>query len=220
MYLQGRVFKTFIPNVHIVKEPIRAPLHSTIYNVVDPHTDKPFFAIWAWPAKNGDLYIIDEHPNEDFFKMHGCQWTIEDYKRMYSQKEHGYDVKRIIDHHFADVRSAATKRTLREELGEIGMYYEPSYTAAEEVETGVLKVRSYLQYNANAPITSINRPRIFINPHCLNTIKAFQFWSIDPKTGKYKDDYKDPMDCVRYLVMGDPKQDEPMPYREAQKRYG
>lgn len=219
MYLQGRVFKTFTPNVHVLREPVRAPLGSTLYNVVDPHTDKPFFAIWAWPHKNGDLYIVDEHPNEDFFKMHNCQWTIEDYKRMYASKEAGYDTKRIIDHHFADVRSSATKKTLRESLEEIGMYYEPSYTALEEVDTGVLKVRKYLQYDQSRPIDSINRPKLFINPHCLNTIKAFQYWSLDPKNGKYQEAYKDPMDVIRYLVMADPHPSEPMPHREAKKRW-
>lgn len=220
MYLQGRVFKTFTPNVHVLKEPVRAPLHSTLYNVVDPHTNKPFFAIWAWPCKNGDLIIVDEHPNEDFFKMHNCQWTIEDYKRMYSSKEHGYEVKRIIDHHFADVRSAATKKTLKEDLESIGLSYESSYTATEEIDTGVLKVREYLRYDASRPVDTVNRPKIFVNPHCLNTIKSFQYWAIDPKTGKYKDDYKDPMDCVRYLVMANPQASEPLPPQQFRKLYG
>lgn len=220
MYLQGRVFKTFTPNVHILKEPIRPPLGATVYNVVDPHADKPFFAIWAWAHKNGDLYIIDEHPNEDFFKMHNCQWTIEDYKKMYQAKEHGYRVERIIDRHFADVRSAANKHTLREELESIGLDYQPSYAAAEEVETGVLEVRNWLQYDASKPITSINRPRLFVNPHCINTIKGFEYWAIDPKNQKYQDAYKDPMDCVRYLVMADPSAQEPLPPQEFKKLYG
>lgn len=220
MYLQGRVFKTF-SSIHICKEPIRPPLHSTIYNVVDPAADKPFFAIWAWPAKNGDIYIFDEHPNDDFFKMHNCQWTIQDYSQFYRQKEYGYQVKRIIDRHFANSVSSVNKKTLRQELEEIGMFFESSYTAGnEEIDTGVIKVREYLQYDVNQPITSINRPKLYVNPHCINTIKAFNYWSTDPKTGKYKDQYKDPLDCVRYLIMADPKQDEPIPYVEPKKRYG
>lgn len=220
MYLQGRIFKTFTPNVHVLKDPFIPPLNSTVYNVVDPHTDKPFFAIWGYPHKDGSVTIFDEHPNDDFFKMHNCQWVIEDYKRFYQSKEHGYEVKRIIDHHFADVRSSATKKTLREELESIGMYYEGSYTASEEIDTGILKVREYLQYNASQPITTINRPKLYINPHCLNTIKAFQYWSLDPKNGKYQDAYKDPMDVVRYLLMANPHQEEEIPYQEPKKRYG
>lgn len=220
MYLKGLVYKTFNHQVHVLKEPVTPPLNSTIYNVVDPHADKPFFAIWAWPQRNGDLIIFDEHPNEDFFKMHNCPWTREDYQRMYSQKETGYNVKRVIDRHFADVMTAANKKTLRQELGEIGMKYEPSYSTSEEIETGILKVREYLRYDSTRDINSINRPRLYVNPHCLNVIKGFTRWSIDPKTGKYSDDYKDPMDVVRYLVMANPKQYEPLPYTPPVKRFG
>lgn len=220
MYLQGRVFKTFSPTAHVLKEHMTAPLGATLYNVTDPHTDKPFFSIWAYPAKDGSLYILDEHPNQDFFKMHNCQWTIEDYKHMYAAKEGGYNVKRIIDHHFADVRSSATKKTLKEALAEIGMYYESSYTASEEIETGVLKVREYLQWNADRPMTTINRPRIYINPHCINTIKAFQYWTYDQDKQKYQDAYKDPMDVVRYLCMAEPMQDEPLPSNPTPRKYG
>ncbi len=220
MYLKGLVLKTFDYNVHVLKIPVRAPLHSTLYNVVDPATDKPFFGIWAWPHENGDIYIVDEHPNEDFFRMRNCQWTLTDYKRMYEAKEHGYQVKRVIDRHFADVRSAAYKKTLREEAAEIGMHFDPSYSAEEEIDTGVLKIRHYLQYDASIPLSSINRPKLFINPHCLNTIKAFQRWSLDPKTGKYQDAYKDPIDVVRYLLMANPIPQIPLPPQQFKKLYG
>lgn len=220
MYLKGLIFKDFDRKVHVLKEPVTPPLNSTIYNVVDPAADKPFFAIWAWAHPNGDLYIIDEHPNEDFFKMHNCQWTREDYKRMYEAKEHGYDVIRVIDRHFADAMTAANKKTLREEMAEIGMNYERSYTASEEIDTGVMKVREYLKYDQTKPINSINRPKLYINPHCLNTIKGFERWSFDPKTGKYQEAYKDPMDVVRYLVMSNPSPVEPLPPYEPKRRYG
>lgn len=220
MYLRGLVFKTFDHKVHVLKESMRPPLNSTIYNVVDPHADKPFFSIWAYPHKNGDLYVIDEHPNEDFFKMHNCQWTREDYKRMYSAKEVGYNVKRVIDRHFADSVTAANKKTLRQELAEIGMNYEASYSAQEEIETGIIKVREYLRFEPSKELTSINRPKLYINPHCLNTIKAFNRWAIDAKTGKYSDDYKDPMDVIRYLIMSNPRPSDPLPYTPARKLYG
>lgn len=220
MYLQGRIFKTFMPNVHVLKDSFRPPLYSTIYNVVDPHADKPFFSIWACPNKNGDVIVFDEHPNEDFFKMHNCQLTIQDYKKIYEAKEAGYNVKRVIDRHFADSVSSVNKKTLRQELEEIGMWYEASYSAQEEIQTGIHKVREYLQYDATKPLTSINRPKLYINPHCINTIKAFQYWSLDPKTGKYQDAYKDPMDVMRYLLMADPRQEESIPERTPVKRYG
>lgn len=219
MYLKGLVFKTYDPRIHVLKEPMRPPLGSTIYNVVDPHGDKPFFAIWGYPARNGDLYVIDEHPNEDFFRMHNCQWTINDYKKMYAQKEQGYDVKRVIDRHFADAVTAANKKTLRQELSEIGMFYEPSYSAQEEIMTGVMNIRSHLNYNASKPLASTNRPTLYINPHCVNTQRALSRWAYDEKKQKYSDQFKDPIDVLRYFVMANPVQDEPMPKNPARK-YG
>jgi hypothetical protein len=97
--------------------------------------------------------------------------------------------------------------------------FYPSYQAQEEIETGITKVREYLKYNADRPIDTVNKPRLFINPHCVNTIKSFKRWSRDPKTGKVLDDNKDFMDCVRYLIMDHPEIDEPAPYNPPVKRW-
>ncbi len=221
MYLKGLIFKTFDPKVHVLKEPVRVPSNAPVYQVVDPHSDKPFAAIWAFPDMNGDLYIVDEWPNEDFTKMHNCQLDINDYKRIFGDKEQGWTIhRRIIDRHFADVQTSINRRTLREELQDVGLYYDPSYKAEEEVETGILKVRSYLAYDVNKVVTSLNKPKLFINPSCTNTIRAFQRWSRDPKNGKVQDAYKDFMDVVRYLVMEEPRIEEPMPAQEFKKRWG
>ena len=219
MYLKGLVFKTYDPRIHVLKEPFRPPLGSTIYNVVDPHGDKPFFSIWAYPASNGDLIVFEEHPNENFFQMHNCQLDITDYKRIYADKEQGYHVKRVIDRHFADTTTAAWKKTLRQELQDIGMNYDPSYSASEEISTGVIALRKRLNYNTNQPISSTNRPSLYINPHCINTQHALSRWSWDEKKQRYSDNFKDPIDVLRYLVMANPVQDSAMPKNPA-RRYG
>jgi len=213
MYLKGLIFKTFNTQIHVLKETIQAPANATLYQAVDPHSDKPFACIWAFVDGKGDVYIVDEWPNVDFYKWHNCQLTIKDYAKIFRDKEQGVNVyKRIIDRHFADVRSASYKRTLREELrDELGLNYEPSYQASEEIETGIIKVRDYLKYNPDRPLDTMNKPKLFINPHCQNTIKSFLRWSRDPVTGKVQDAYKDFMDCVRYLVMDNPQIDQPIP---------
>ena len=158
------------------------------------------------------VYIVDEWPNVEFSKWTNCQLTIHDYAKIFRDKEQGMSVhKRIIDRHFADVRSASNKRTLREELSDIGLEFEPSYQCAEEVETGIITVRDYLKYNPDRPLDVLNKPKLFINPHCQNTIKAFLRWSRDPKTAKPQDQYKDFMDVVRYLIMEHPEIDVPIP---------
>lgn len=223
MYLQGLVYKTFDYQVHVAKAPIAVPESATVYHVVDPASDKPFAAVWGFPDRDGTLYLVDEWPNEDFYRMHGCDLGIHDYKRIFLAKEQGWNVgRRIIDRHFADVRSLQTKNTLRQDFASIGMNYEASYNAQEEqeeVHTGILKVRSYLAYNAKKEIDAINRPMLVISPVCKNTIKSFQRWSYDLKSGKPKDDFKDFMDCVRYLVMANPRPSYSPPIQEARKLY-
>lgn len=221
MYLKGLIFKTFYPNVHVLREPVKPPYGAQIWNVVDPHSDKPFASIWAFPDARGDVYIFDEWPNEDFYRMHNCQLTIQDYKKIFGDKEAGLNIyKRIIDRHFADTASSVNKRTLRQELQAIGLNYMPSYKAEEEIDTGIEKVRRYLAYNTSEPLSSLNQPKIFINPQCTNTIKSLSRWSRDPETGKVKDDYKDFCDVVRYLVMDEPKISQAFPPQEFKKRWG
>ena len=220
MYLSGLIYKTFFPNVHVLKKAVIPNGSSTIYQSVDPHSDKPFASVWGMVEQNGDVYIIDEYPNEPFEKMHNCQLTIHDYRNIFMDKEAGWNVQdRVIDRHFADVANAINKRTLRQELEDIGLSYKPSYKASEEMETGILKVRHYLAYDNARPIDSLNKPKLYINPHCHNTIKAFQRWARDPENGKVKEDFKDFCDCIRMLLMLDLKIDEPLPYEEPVKRW-
>jgi hypothetical protein len=209
MYLKGLIYKTFDYSLHVAKKPIAVPNTAQIWQVVDPAVDKPFASIWGYPDLAGTLHIVDEWPNEDFYRMHGCDHGLQDYKRIFAAKEQGWTIRRrIIDRHFADVRSLQTKNTLRQDLAAIGLNYEASYNAQEqneEVQTGILKVRSLLGYNTDKPIDSVNRPHIVISPTCHNTIKGFQRWSFDTKTGKPRDDFKDFCDCVRYFAMDNPK---------------
>lgn len=221
MYLRGLIFKTYDENVHVLKENIKPPYGAPVWQVVDPHSDKPFACVYAFPDARGDLYIFDEWPNEDFYKMHNCQLDIDAYKKIFADKEAGLNVqRRVIDRHFADTASASNKRTLRQELQLKGLNYWPSYKAEEEIETGIIKVRERFTYDTSKPLSAMNQPKLFINPSCMNTRKSLARWARDPKTGKVLDAYKDFCDCVRYLVMDNPKISEPLPPQEFKKRWG
>lgn len=226
MYLRGLIFKTFDPQVHILKNVLKVPSNATVYQAVDPHSDKPFACVWGMPDARGDLYIIDEWPNEDFYKMHNCQLTVSDYARIFRDKEQGWNVtKRIIDRHFAETPSVVNRRTLREEFEtETGLYFEPSYKGGSdkegEMDTGIIKVRQYLSFDTAREVNALNQPKLFINPTCTNTIKSLQRWSRDPDTGKVQEAYKDFCDSLRYLVMEDPRMDQPLPPHVARKTYG
>jgi hypothetical protein len=221
MYLRGLIFKTYDENVHVLKKDIRPPYGANVWQIVDPHSDKPFAVTYAFPDARGDVYIFDEWPNEDFYKMHNCQLTVNDYKKIFGDKEAGLNVhRRIIDRHFADVASASNKRTLRQELQAVGLSYWPSYKAEEEVETGIEKIRRHLAYDPTKPQSPLNQPKLFINPSCMNTRKSMARWARDPKTGKPLDSYKDFIDNIRYLLMDNPKMAEILPEQEFVKRWG
>lgn len=222
MYLQGLIFKTFDPRVHILDQHFTVPRGAEVWQIVDPHADKPFACIWGFCDQTGSLFQIDEWPNEDFYRMHNCSLGIQDYKRIFAQKEQGWRVtKRIMDRHFAEVRTVHTRKTLREEFGAVGLNYDLSYHGGvEEVDVGIVKVRDYLRYDASKTIDALNRPKYFVSPGCINTIKSFQRWAIDPKTGKPKDDFKDYMDTVRYWAMANPRPFEAVPNPEPRKIFG
>lgn len=214
MYLKGLIYKTFNTQIHVLKETVAPPANATVYQVVDPHSAKPFACIWAFVDGRGDITIFDEWPNVDFNKWTNCQLTIADYLKIFRDKEQGFQVyKRIIDRHFAEVShlSGMTRNNLRDEFRNVGIDFWPSYQASEEMETGIVKVRDYLKYNADRPLDIMNKPKLFVNPHCQNTIKSFLRWSRDPETGKVQDQYKDFSDCVRYLCMSNPEIDDPIP---------
>lgn len=218
MYLRGLIYKTFDRSVHVAKCEIPVPSGAQVWQIVDPHIDKPFACIWGYPERDGTFSIVDEYPNEDFYKMHGCKLGLEDYVKIFRHKEQGWRVtKRIMDRHFSEIRSVQTKHTLRDDFQKVGFIYEPSYQALEEVSTGIIKVKTYLNYNTKKPIDNLNRPKLIISPKCKNTIKGFERWSLDPKTGEPLDAYKDFVDDVRYALMSDPKVSE-MPSMKESKR--
>lgn len=222
MYLQGLVFKNFDPRVHIMDQHVTVPSGAQVWQIVDPHGDKPFACIWGFCDRTGTLYQIDEWPNEDFYRMHGCTLGLLDYKRIFAQKEQGWNVtKRIMDRHFAEVRTVHTRETLREAFVKVGLNYDLSYHGGtEEIDVGIVKVRDYLRYNSEQPLDAHNRPHYYVSPTCINTIKSFQRWSVDPKTGDYSDKFKDYMDVVRYWVMGNPRYSEPAPNPAPKRLFG
>lgn len=208
MHLSGRIFKTFDRNVHILKDDPELPKeNAAFYMACDPAIGKPCFAVFAWVDPTGTVTVYDEWPEYDFFAAKDCHLTVGEYVELFKGKEHGKQFTRILDRHFGNQRRSMGGVTLREEFAQAGLDFLDSYggmEAAVEVETGILKVKDYLKYDRNKLVDSLNRPKLQIAPSCKNTIASIERWSRDPKTGKPKDEYKDPADCVRYLLMADP----------------
>lgn len=215
--LSGRVFKNFDHGVHVLKDEVRPPAGTAVYQVVDPAAGKPFACVWAFVDAGGNLTIFDEWPNYSFFGAKDPGLNPHGYADIFKAKEAGLTVQaRIMDRRYGNTTHKAGSATLREDFGAIGFDYLNSYDVGDvdvEVKTGIIKVNDYLAYNKALPIDSINHPRLHVAPNCTNTIESLSKWTWDTKSllgsrTRAKDNhFKDFCDCARYLVMAAPEVD-------------
>jgi hypothetical protein len=225
-HLQGQIYKSFSRDVHTFK--LDTDLTHFLggketYMVCDPAIGKPLACIWSAVDATGTLYIYDESPNVEFHGAKDSNQTVEDYANLFRTKEEGRQIQtRILDRHFGNVRRTLGGMTLKQEFAEHNIEFMDSYTSDDktEIETGILKVKELLRYNKEKALDSLNRPRIVVADHCINTIHAFERWSRDPKNGKPKEDYKDFADVVRYLAMANPEIEPNRPWEQTVAHYG
>lgn len=206
--LSGRIYKAFDRNVHVAKEPIVPPGSGvTHFMVVDPAIGKPLACLWAFVGPDGVVNIYDEHPETTFQGAKDSNNDVEWYANLFRAREQGRVIHtRILDRHFGNSRRTLGGKTLKQEFAEKGIEFVDSYAMdpAAEVETGIMAVKGYLNYDKSKKIDPLNCPRIIVSPTCHNTIAAFERWGRNPETGKPMEEYKDFMDDVRYLVKRNP----------------
>ena len=215
----GRVYKSFDRIVHVAKEPIIVPRAGVShYMAIDPAIGKPVAAVWGFVGVDEVLHIYDEYPNYEFEGAKDKGLALRDYSLAFKTKErqHGVkDITRILDRHFGNVRRNLGGVTLKQEWADPehgGLDLLDSYRTGDEgseVESGIESVKSYLRWDRNRAIDSLNQPKLIISPTCTNAIKAFERWTRDPDTMKPTEHYKDFMDCVRYICKANPTYDPP-----------
>lgn len=213
--MSGRIFKSFDAAVHVAAEDFEPPKDEpiSIGHIVDPAVGKPLAMVWRYVDLDGVVNYFDEYPDFEFHGAKDQNLGVPQYVDIIKAKEKGCHVEtRILDRHYSNRRQTMGGKTLKQEFAEADLHFQDSYEMQEEVETGILKVKDYLRYDASKPIDSINRPRIRISPRCKNLIAAFKLWARDPKNGKPKEAYKDFMDLVRYDLMSEPevRRDSPL----------
>ncbi len=226
MHLAGQIFKSFSRNAHVIKdlelENFLPGRH--IFQIVDPAIGKPLAVVWAAVDARGALTIFDEYPHFEFQGAKDSSLTVRDYCELFKTQEGHYKAhERILDRHFGNVRRNLGGLTLRQEFGEFGFDFQDSYSVGDissEVETGILKVKDFLRFDKNCPLSNLNQPRLLIFESCKNTIHALERWGRDPKTGKPKDEYKDFADCVRYLAMAGPEIAPDRPWEVREGKWG
>ena len=215
--LSGRVWKQFDKGVHVLKDEIRPPARSAVYQIVDPAAGKPFAIQYAFVDAGGNLTIFDEWPNFTFFGAKDPGLNVQGYADIFKSKEVGFRVQtRIMDRHYGNNRHTPGSLTLRQEFAEpsINLEFQNSYDIGDidaEVKTGIIKVSDFLTYNKAVAIDAANHPKLMIAPNCVNTIESLSKWTWDTKSllgsrTRAKDNhFKDFCDCTRYLVMSNPE---------------
>jgi len=217
--ITGNQFPRFNPEINVVKHD-SIPQEGTNYMVCDPAGSRNWFMIWARVAKDGSIYVYREFPDESegewaipsidpdgragSAQRSGAGRSLSEYKELILTLEG----KEVITERYIDPRAGGTKAvtddggtTLIEMLdsGEEPMHFTPS--AGVRIEQGVALINDGLSYDQSKPISEENKPKIYISENCKNLIYCIGEW-----TGKDGDKgaSKDPIDCLRYLIIMEP----------------
>lgn len=197
------------------------PSEGTNYMVADPAGARNWFIIWARVTPDDKIYIYREFPGIEYGEWalpgekpdgkrglaqgNGSGRGIDEYKDIILSAEDG----EIIETRFIDPRAGATATVGREGgvslidiLGDDPnpLYFVPS--AGIRQEQGITMINDLLSYDNSTELSYDNSPKLFISEECQNLIYCMREWTgLDKDAGASKD----PIDCLRYLVVMKPQ---------------
>lgn len=204
-HLRGAVYQEFCEE-HI-KE-FEYDGRDPVICVLDPHDRVPHHVIWAFIDRDDDIFV--DYEWEGHIEPEALAEVI-----LKIEKDRKYQMKkRLIDPNFGrkPVRVGSNVSVMRE-LARHGCGF---YEANDNIELGHMMVREYLHFDRSAPVTSINKPKLFFNKfRCSKTIKSvrnLQYEEWEGKTAgekdlkeREKDKENHGADDVRYLVISRPR---------------
>ena len=206
-HLRGVVYQNFC-DVHQIEFDYQYP--DPVICVLDPHDRQPHHLIWAIVDRTDDIFIHSE------MSIH-CTVSELAARVRKLEKTEGYNIrKRIIDPNFGRKPLITTGRNMIEELHREGC---SGWMEADDAkDEGHLKVKEYLHFKRNLPISEINKPKLFFHKQrttrTIHSIRNYQYeeWigkiagERDPKE-KPKDKDTHGADVIRYLCMTNPRYD-------------
>ena len=203
-HLRGIVYGEFC-EVHQIEFDYQYP--DPVIAVLDPHDRQPHHVIWAIVDREDCLYVHTE------LSVH-C--TVEELSKLVKkvEKDNGYKMrKRLIDPNFGRSPLITTGRNFIQEMAHAGC---PGWTEANDPkEEGRLKVKEYLHWDKDKPLSFTNRPHLYFHkkrvPLTIHSVRNHQYeeWvgkisgERDPKE-KSKDKDTHGADDTRYLCMSNP----------------
>jgi hypothetical protein len=220
--IAGRFPKFSDGKPHVVA-PGEVPREGTNYMVVDPCSGRNWFMLWVRVDVRGRMFVYREWPSPKVY-IDGVgypgAWATAGKKgdgdRGPAQRSFGFgltrykeEIERVegtekIMERFMDSRYANSSTvgkelvtTLLEECEDVGMHFLPA--PGEHIDEGVDLINSMLDWNPEKPLGADNEPLLFVSSECENTIWALKEWTgADGRHGACKD----PVDCLRYAVLG------------------
>ena len=214
----GNQFPRFSPELNIVSED-KIPEDGTNYMAVDPAGSRNWFMLWMRVAKNGDMYVYREFPDESegewavpssdpdgkmgTAQRNNAGRSLAEYKELILTLEKGEDMWE----RFIDPRAGGTKAVTEEggvtlidmlDDGEIPMHFMPS--AGIRIDQGIAMINDGFAYDMSKDLSEENKPKLYISEKCQNLIYCIKEWT---GTDGDKGATKDPIDCLRYLLVMD-----------------
>ncbi len=218
--ISGSQFPRFMPDLNVVKAE-SIPKEGTNYMVCDPAGARNWFMLWMRVTDDGSMYIYREFPDlsdgewalpsgdpdgkAGTAQRNGAGRTLAEYKDLIRNLEG----KEVMWERYIDPRAGGTRAvtddggiTLIEMLddGENPMHFQPA--AGIRIEQGVAMINDGFAYDMNEPLSSLNKPKLYISEDCGNLIYCLKEWT---GTGGDKGATKDPIDCLRYLMIMNPE---------------
>lgn len=210
--LIGLIYKGFDWDTHVKELPFHTEQEWELfqrypkYMVVDPHDRKPFACIWGYVNPLNHFHIFQEWPETEYWETTNQRMGVERYLELwrsieggdnYHERPFGNMLWFVMDPQYGKTPDARSEgHTLQYDFSEIGRDFD--CTVSNDITSGHMAVRARLMEPA----------RLFITPNCKNTILSFRRYNYDEYRQQQstrhqkevpREEYKDFMDCVRYL---------------------
>ncbi len=218
VHLAGAIFPIFQNSVPHVIPVNRIPdflsKDDYVVQAVDHHPSKPAVGVWMKIDPLGNWHVIAEYPTETWDEIEANDKSIIHY---------GYDFKLIesggggfgkfwymkdlqpVQERIGDPNAFKAKqsyktvvKTIQEQYKEdCGLEYDLDVDNTIELRHD--QISKLLYYDILRELSSSNSPKLYIYETCINVISALQYY-INDDNGKPKEEWKDWIDCIGYIV--------------------
>ena len=223
-HLEGLIYPTFNPGVHFLNADQAAEVEKLIQDptipkgmVVDPHDRRPFAIGWFLVTPQGDVIWYREWPTGEYHKMRSCDVSLPGYVDVIRENEAGIEDQiawRLMDPNAGPKRNVITGESIVEALAAEGLFFD--HEINDDLKTGHVQVREFLEYDTEKPIDALNRPKMYFLPGLHNFAYAFSHYAWKELRGdsralseKPAEVGKDFADLVRYCAMAEPQYFDP-----------